>query len=104
MQTEYELLLRPDKINFAPADIVEEVLQNVLTICTTIKFSVPLDREVGVAADFVDEPVNRVRARFASEVINAVRKFEPRARVTRINFDGNYDGAVYPRVFVRIVT
>ncbi len=63
----------------------------------------PLDRAVGVDAEFVDQPVNRVRSKFAGEVIRAVRTFEPRARITRITFDGNFDGQVYPRVFVKVL-
>ena len=38
------------KINFAPSNIYEEVAQNVKTICTTPKYSVPLDRKFGVDA------------------------------------------------------
>lgn len=102
MKSEYEIWIRPEAINFAPETLAEEVLQNVITLCTTAKFSVPMDREVGVEALFVDEPVNRARAKFTHEVIRAVRKFEPRAEITRVTFDGDMDGKVYPRVRVRI--
>ena len=102
MKSEYEVIIRPDAINFAPQTLAEEVLQNVITLCTTAKFSVPMDREVGIEAVFIDEPVNRARAKFTHEVIRAVRKFEPRAEITRVDFDGDLDGHIYPRVRVRI--
>lgn len=37
------------KINLAPENTVEEVLQNVAMIISTPKFSVPLDRGFGMA-------------------------------------------------------
>ena len=102
MKSEFEIWLKPQEINFAPQTLAEEVIQNVITLCTTAKYSVPMDREVGINAVFLDEPVNTVRARFTQEVIMAVRKFEPRAEITRITFDGDLDGHVYPRVLMRI--
>ena len=35
-------------IDFAPKNVVEEVVQNVRTIITTIKYSIPMDREFGI--------------------------------------------------------
>lgn len=102
MNSEFELWIRPGEIDFAPATLPQEVLQNVLTLCTTAKYSVPMDRAVGVEAVFVDEMVNRARAKYSHEVIAAVRKFEPRAQVTRVEFTGDLDGHVYPKVWVKI--
>ena len=99
----YALTINPKAIDFAPNTEAEEILQNVLTICTTAKHTVPLDREFGVDGAFLDDPVSRVRAAYTQEVVRAVRKFEPRARVSRVEFSGDIDGKVYPRVFVKIV-
>lgn len=99
----YALMIDPQAIDFAPQTEAQEILQNVLTICTTIKYSVPLDREFGIDTPFVDDPVNRVRAAYTQEVMRAVKKFEPRARISRVEFTGNHDGKVSPRVFVKIV-
>ncbi len=102
-RTEFDVWIRQDEINFAPQTLAEEVIQNVITVCSTMKYSVPLDRAFGVEARFLDEPVNAARAKYTSEIIQAVRKFEPRARVTRVDFEGTADGQVFPRVRVRIV-
>ena len=102
MKSEFEIWIRPQEINFAPETLAEEVIQNVITLCSTAKYSVPMDRELGVEAVFVDEPVNRARAKFTHEVIMAVRKFEPRAEITHIEFAGDLDGKVYPRIKLRI--
>ena len=99
---EFEIVIKPGQINFAPETLAEEVIQNVITLCNTLKYSVPMDRALGVEAVFLDEAVNRARAKFTQEVIIAVRKFEPRADVTRVEFAGDSDGKIYPHVWLRI--
>ena len=42
------------KINLAPATREEEILQNVAVIISTPKFSVPLDRGLGMAQRFLE--------------------------------------------------
>ena len=103
MTNEYELLLMPQGVNFAPENEVIEILQNVLTICLTQKYSVPMDRDLGVDAVFVDEAVSRIRAKFKQEVVRAVKKYEPRARVTSIDFTADLNGKVCPRIRIKIV-
>lgn len=99
----YELVLDPSEINFAPETEVQEILQNVMTICTTAKYSVPMDRDFGIEGAFVDDPVTTARAAYTQEIVRAVRKFEPRARISRVDFSGDNDGKIVPRVFVKIV-
>ena len=101
---EYELLLMPIEVNFAPENEVVEVLQNVLTICMTQKYSVPMDRLLGLEAEFLDEAVSKHRAKFKGEVVRAVKKFEPRARVTAIDFTTDLNGKVVPRIRIKIVS
>ena len=45
----------PGKLNLAPETLEEEVLQNVAIIVSTPKFSVPLDRGLGLAQRFIDK-------------------------------------------------
>jgi hypothetical protein len=44
----------PGKLNLAPETLEEEVLQNVAIIVSTPKFSVPLDRGLGLAQRFIE--------------------------------------------------
>lgn len=78
------------KIN--PATELEEIAQNILMIITTPKYTVPLDREFGISAAMLDAPISASQARTAAEVVSAVKKFEPRAQVTNVYFDGNLMG------------
>ncbi len=103
IKNEYELLLTPKGISFAPESEVIEILQNVLTICLTQKYSVPMDRAFGVEGEYLDEAVSKVRAKFKAEIVRAVKKFEPRARVTSIDSIADLNGRIVPRIRLRIL-
>lgn len=90
------------KVNFNPSTEEEEILQNLRTILSTIKFSVPLDRSFGIAADFVDAPTPEARALAENAYFNAIREYEPRAVVEKITWEENMDGVLRPKVQVTI--
>ena len=90
------------EIDFAPATVVEEVIQNVRTIVTTIKYSIPLDREFVINGSVVDLPINVAKARLTNEIFRAVRRYEPRAVIESITFKGEETGRLIPTVEVSI--
>ena len=93
-------------INFAPPSVAEEVLQNVRTLIMTAKYSVPLDRELGIDAAYLDRPAPDAMARLRVRIADAVRRFEPRAEVKVVEFRNYDDGALlgkfYPVLHVDI--
>ena len=99
---EVDILARLEGVDFAPADTLTEVMQNVRTICATTKYSVPLDRRFGLNAVMPDAPTPKAMAALQAEIIMAIRKYEPRARVTQVSFEGDMDGKLIPKVRVRI--
>lgn len=99
----YDVLAQPMQgIDFAPASEAAEILQNLRTIITTIKYSVPLDRDFGLNAEMLDKPVNAAQAQLQSEIIMAIKTYEPRVTVTGISFSGTDDGQLIPKVQVMI--
>ena len=90
------------KIDLAPATVVEEVVQNVRTIVTTVRFSIPLDRGFGIDGSVVDLPVNVAKAKLTNEIFRAVRRYEPRARIEGIRFDAGPDGRLSPALEVSV--
>lgn len=99
----YDVLAMPVQgIDFASASEAAEILQNIRTIITTAKYSVPLDRDFGINADMLDLPINVAQARLQSEMITAIKKYEPRVEITSISFTGTDDGVLAPKVQVRI--
>ncbi len=90
------------QIDFAPATVVEEVIQNVRTIITTIKYSIPLDRAFGIDGAVVDQPIHVARAKLTDEIFRAVRRYEPRAVIESIDFEADISGRLTPRLEVSI--
>ncbi len=94
----------PGKLNLAPETLEEEVLQNVAIIVSTPKFSVPLDRGLGLAQRFIDKPIQVAQSILISEVLDAVEEYEPRAEVTNVTFEaGEMPGLLVPVLEVNIV-
>ncbi len=89
-------------IDCDPDTVVEEVLQNVRTIITTIKGSIPLDRAFGIDGNIIDLPINVAKAKLTNEIFRAVRIYEPRAVIESITFEGELSGRLVPTVEVSI--
>jgi phage baseplate assembly protein W len=99
---ETEIVARPEAIDFAPASPAAEIMQNVRTILATPKHSVPLDRLFGIDAVMLDRPMPKAKAATRAEIIAAIRRYEPRCKVTRVTFEGDMDGKLIPRVRIKI--
>lgn len=89
-------------INLAPKTTVEEVLQNVRTIITTVKYQIPLDREFGIDGSVIDLPMPEAQAKVSQEIFQAVRRYEPRAVIESISFSGEDSGKLVPKLEVSI--
>lgn len=100
---EIDITASSGEINFAPENTVAEIVQNVRTICTTPRYSVPMDRLFGVNAEIVDRPTPKAMALIQSEIIQAVRKYEPRCKVKKVTFDGDEDGKLIEKVRIEIL-
>ena len=100
---EIDVTALPGEINFAPDTVTEEVIQNVRTICTTPKYSVPMDRLFGVDTEILDRPTPKAMAAIQAEIIQAVRKYEPRCRVRKVTFEGDNDGKLAVKVRIEIL-
>lgn len=89
-------------INLAPKTTVEEVLQNVRTIISTIRYEIPLDRGFGINGDVIDMPMQQAQAKLTQEIFRAVRQYEPRAIIESISFTSDASGKMVPKVEVSI--
>ena len=57
-----------ENIVIFPASEMEEIIQNIKTILTTLQGSVPLDREFGIDPSVIDKPVNVIRPLMVKEI------------------------------------
>ena len=86
-------------IDFYPATVAEEVVQNVRTILATRVGEVPLDRAFGTAWDMIDQALPAAMQLARADVFDAVRRFEPRAVVESIRWEqaeDAQDGVLHP--------
>lgn len=104
---EYEVWGVPATLVFG-ASGPTEIGQNVRIITTTIAGEAPLERDLGLDMDPMDQPLHPLRAMalIRTRIPAAVAKWEPRARVTEISFEEiqdsqTLDGRLVP--VVRIV-
>lgn len=89
-------------INFSPSNEREEIIQNVRTIIATTKETIPIFREFGLSS-ILDQPINVARAKITAEVADAIKKYEPRAKLVSIDFEGNMmDGELNPIITIQI--
>lgn len=99
----YTVFGTPKGADFAPRTLAEEVLQNVRTIITTARYTVPLDRRFGLDMGCLDRPLPVVEATLSSAIVKAIRQYEPRAEVVSVSFSGDGNaGVLRPRVEVSI--
>ena len=101
----YRVGQQSNHVDFSPEGVME-ILQNVRTILATRKVSVPLDRDFGISWDNVDQSLPAAKMLMRSEVIDAIERYEPRAKVTSVDFaedvEGAMDGVLKPIVTVQI--
>lgn len=92
------------RVNWAPANVVDEVLQNVATIISTPIGSVPYDRDLGISAVLVDSSTPVFIAKATREVIQKISKYEPRAIIYSVSFDKTdaADGLMKPRLEIGV--
>jgi phage baseplate assembly protein W len=89
-----------------PQTLWQEIRQNINTLLTTPKYSVPLGREMGVDAAYVDKPQLAAEAAIRSELFGLIPFYEPRVRVVAIAFvksEGGDLATLAPRVEVKIL-
>jgi phage baseplate assembly protein W len=93
-------------VNFAPKSEIDEILQNVYTLLRTAKYSVPLDRDLGIDMTFIDRPAPDAMFRARSRIPEEIERYEPRAKVRVIEFrlyEGESErGMFYPVLQIEI--
>jgi hypothetical protein len=101
MSLEFTVDKKVKPINFG-ATGTEEILQNVRMILATPAYSCPMDREFAWDPN-VDAPINVAQARQTARIVDAIRRYEPRAQVASVSFTADsLNGALKPVVRVRV--
>ncbi len=101
MATEIITVGRMPPIDFAPASEAEEIIQNVRCLLATTKYSVPLDRDLGLDATYLDMPMEVAKAKMVSDIVLAIARDEPRAAVSKVEWEHDIDGILRAKVQVK---
>lgn len=92
-----------EQINIVPNTVYEEVIQNLWFLYASLEYDVPLDREFGLKATYIDKPIETVKALIIADVYDKTEKYEPRAEVINIDFSIDYEkGILKPIVEVEV--
>lgn len=90
-------------INFYPTGIAE-ILQNVATIMSTPKGSVPLDRQFGIDVSMLDLPLEIAENLLTVQIMEAIETYETRVEVIKVTYEKDYlTGKLQPKVQVNII-
>jgi Bacteriophage baseplate protein W len=83
---------------------LEEVLQNVLVICSSRVGDQVADRKFGTRWNFIDRPQNIAPIMILQEVLVAINQYEPRASFSGIRFfrDPSNLAAIVVEITIRI--
>lgn len=72
---------------FDPSTRSEEIMQNIIVIMSTPRGSVPGYRQFGIDMGYMHQPKPLARTMFVVALNNAIKAFEPRARLDGVTFD-----------------
>lgn len=78
----------------------EEIIQNVENILSRIKGNIPLNREKGLEASLIDEPLEYVQVYMTGNIIDEIERDEPRFKVKEVLYDNS--NQVIGKLIIRV--
>ena len=102
----YKVSPNISRLSLNETNTIASILQNVAIILSTIKGTCPLYRQFGIAATYLDKPIQIAQVLMYSDVKEAIEEYEPRVRVTGIDFQvsANEPGKLIPTVTVEVIS
>lgn len=87
-----------------------EIIRNLQVLYATVEGEQALDREFGISRDVMDNPLESAKALLAAEYVRKTEKYEPRARVIRVEWENRENegekakiGRLTPKVVIGLV-
>lgn len=83
----------------------EEICRNLTVLYGTQTGEQALDREFGIDSGTIDCPQENARALLAAEYVRKTQRYEPRARVVRVEWtsENSPEGVTNPKVVIELV-
>lgn len=91
-----------ENIDLAPADVHQEVLQNVAVIIDTWENTCPMLRALGLPAQLMGRPLPVVKNIMTGQLYDQIEQYEPRAVLGDITFEENaFTGKLIPIIEIQ---
>lgn len=91
-----------EKIDLAPANVHQEVLQNVAIIIDTWENSCHMLRALGIPAQLIGRPLPVVKNIMVWQLYDQIEQYEPRAILGGITFEENaFTGKLIPIIEIQ---
>lgn len=96
-------------IEFLPGSIAdsetEEIYRNLQLLYGTMTGEQALDRDFGIDVNIVGFPQENAQALLAAEIVRKTKRYEPRARVVRVDWTAGDapEGNMTPKVVIESV-
>lgn len=74
-------------IDLAPANVHQEVLQNIAVILDSIQKSAPMLRGMGIPGELYGRPLPVVENILVGEIYDQIEEYEPRAILGSVTFE-----------------
>ncbi len=87
-----------ENIKIVPSNIIEEVIQNVQCILSSMQGTCPMYREFGVNNRALDRPYPIAKSIIINDIYDAIQEFEPRADIKNISFKENENNILLGRL------
>ncbi len=83
----------------------EEIFRNLQVLYATQTGEQALDRDFGIDVNIIDCPAENTQALLAAEYVRKTERYEPRARVLRVDWSGSdvQNGILKPKVVIELV-
>lgn len=85
------------------ASVLAELDRSICLLLSTRAGSLPLDREFGLSADFLDLPPETAKSVYAAEITEKVAKYIPDVRVKSVSWQQGGDGTITSKVVITSV-
>jgi phage baseplate assembly protein W len=82
---------------------LEDISRCLCTLYGSMAGEQGLDRDFGLSTDFLDQSSESAQVLYTAEVVRKTALYEPRARVTRVEYTGDKEGRLKPKVVVELV-
>lgn len=85
-------------LSLAPSTKAEEIIQQIYTLVSTVRGTVPCYRDYGVDSTYLHRPINVAKTLYASAIVSAIKQYVPDVTVDRVTFsdDAEHSSTLIP--------